>query len=89
MTFPVLFVPAVEDDDQGLVLEVNGVAPEPQSRRWWLLTTRGDAFCLPAKLWPWAMEVDAQTKRRELRMPAVFAFRLVGETMAADIISRS
>lgn len=88
MTVPTLFVPSVQDGDQGLVLEVNGVTPEPHGRRWYVLTKSGDAFGLPSKLWPWAMELDAQTRRRELRMPAVFAFRQVGQTVAVDIISR-
>ncbi|MET9360418.1 hypothetical protein ABZX93_05865 [Streptomyces sp. NPDC006632] len=88
MTVPLLMVPSVPDGDQGLVLEVNGVASEPQSRRWYVVTTDGNTFRLPVKLWPWAMELDARTRRRELRMPAVFAFRLVGETVTADIISR-
>jgi hypothetical protein len=87
MTVPMLFVPPVPDGDQGLVLEVNGVSPEPQSRRWYVLTLEGRAFRLPATLWPWAMELDAQTRRRELRMPAVFAFRRVDGTVAVDMIS--
>ncbi|MET8342492.1 MULTISPECIES: hypothetical protein [Streptomyces] len=84
MTVPLLFVPSVPEGDQGLVLEVNGVASEPQSRRWYVLTLEGHAFGLPARLWPWAMELDAQTRRRELMMPAVFAFRRVGETVTVE-----
>ncbi|MGW3763078.1 hypothetical protein [Streptomyces sp. NPDC005131] len=89
MTVPLLFVPPVPDGDRGLILEVNGVSPEPRSRRWYVLTLEGDAFCLPPALWPWAMELDAQTRRRELRMPAVFAFRRVGGTVAVDMLSRA
>ncbi|MEU9050123.1 hypothetical protein AB0D37_06920 [Streptomyces sp. NPDC048384] len=87
MTLPMLFVPSVPAGDQGLVLRVNGVTPEPHGSRWYVLTTEGDAYGLPRTLWPWAMELDAQTRRRELRMPAAFAFRRVGETVAVEKIS--
>ncbi|MFJ4686505.1 hypothetical protein [Streptomyces sp. NPDC088789] len=87
MTLPMLFVPSVPAGDQGLVLIVNGVMPEPQGCRWYVLTTEGHAYGLPSSLWPWAMELDAQTRRRELRMPTAFAFRCVGETVAVEKIS--
>lgn len=69
MTVPMLFVPPVPEGDRGLILEVNGVSPEPRSRRWYVLTLEGDAFCLPATLWPWAMELDAMTRRRNCVCP--------------------
>lgn len=87
MTLPTLFVPHVPDGDQGLVLRVNGVAPEPCGRRWYVLTMEGVAYRLPRALWPWAMELDAQMRRRERRMPASFAFRRTGETLSAESIS--
>ncbi|MEW1922224.1 hypothetical protein [Streptomyces sp. NPDC088360] len=87
MSMPLLFVPPVPAGDLGLVLEVNGVTPEPQGSRWYVLTREGQTFGLPQSLWPWAMELDAQTRRREIRMPAAFAFRRVGETVAVEKIS--
>ncbi|MFF1693093.1 hypothetical protein ACFVXC_05625 [Streptomyces sp. NPDC058257] len=84
MSVPTLFVPPVLDGDQGLVLRINGVAPEPCGRRWYVLTMDGVAYGLPQALWPWAMELDAQTRRRERRMPAAFAFRRVGRTLFAE-----
>lgn len=86
VTVPLLMVPSVPDGDRGLVLEVNGVASEPQSRCWYVVTTDGNTFRLPVELWPWASELDTHTRRREVRMPAVFAFRLVGETVTADMV---
>ncbi|MGW1180181.1 hypothetical protein [Streptomyces drozdowiczii] len=87
MSLPTLFVPAVPVGGQGLVLRINGVAPEPQGRRWYVLTQDGAAYGLPQALWPWAMELDAQTRRRERRMPAVYAFRRVGENVCAEPLS--
>lgn len=88
MTVPTLMVPSVPEGDQGLVLSVSGVAPEPQTRHWYVLTLEGEAFRLPATLWPWAMELDARARRRQLTMPADFAFRRVGDSVAVDMLAR-
>lgn len=88
MTLPTLMVPAVPEGDQGLVLSVSGVAPEPRTRHWYVLTLEGDAFRLPATLWPWAMELDARARRRQLKMPAVFAFRRVDGKVSVDMLAR-
>ncbi|MFD9815166.1 hypothetical protein [Streptomyces sp. NPDC059080] len=89
MTIPLLLIPTVRDGDQGLVLEVNGVSPEPQGRRWYVLTLEGRTLGLPAALRPWARELDAQVRRGEMQMPAVFAFRRFGNSVAVEIRSRA